>query len=196
MRGRGSFAGLRGFRRISVGARFGMIAMVSTALVLGISLSIAKLRLEHEDARQSEANARATATRLAVAVQNVFESTVAIVGTTHDTLIAFADRGHRHARDLRHALEADAGSQQRHVRRMDLLGCRRPAGKRSRQREPPRQRGTFQRVLCTKTASTWSARPFRPRSWPATSTSFPTIPGSRSCSSRTRSMRRTATRRS
>ena len=93
MPGRGSFAGLRGFGRISVGARFGIIAMVSTAFVLGISLSIAKLRLEHEDARQSEANARATATRLAVAVQNVFESTVAIVGTTHDTLIAFADKG-------------------------------------------------------------------------------------------------------
>lgn len=77
--------------RHSVGAKFGGIVALCALVVIALSFTIVSLRLRVQDDIQSEALARETAKHLSKAVQNVFESAVAIVDLTQGSLIALKD---------------------------------------------------------------------------------------------------------
>lgn len=80
-------------RALSVGAKFALIIVLCTALVVTASVAAITYRLQAQDAVRSEELARSTARRLSTAVQNVFERAFEIVDFSHDDLIALKDDG-------------------------------------------------------------------------------------------------------
>ena len=82
-----------GRRRLSVGAKFGLIVALCTAIVMAASIAAITQRIQAQDTIQSEEIARTTAARICSAVRGVFESAFDIVDTTHDNMIAFKDGG-------------------------------------------------------------------------------------------------------
>ena len=79
--------------RLTVGMQFAAVTVLCTALVMAVSIGIAYERILNGDLTQAEEIAASRTARINAAVRIVFEKTFDVLGTAHDTLVAFKDDG-------------------------------------------------------------------------------------------------------